>query len=1009
MDGLEAIAGLPESLRERIERLIRESPSPTLAECNLPRLIEASEVDSIQKIPDEYLSPLFRLLGGSAFLSDILVRQGSGWPDVFLTAVKTSQKTFDEHLSDLAPLSTQETSDHELAGGLRRHKQLEMLRIGTRDLSSLAPPVETMRELTALAEASLHTAYRCCRAHLERDFGNLKVPDKETANGFAILGMGKLGGGELNFSSDIDLIYFYEQDQGESKGGPKGKIRPRDFFTRLAERITQLMGDITEDGFVFRTDLRLRPLGRNGPLVQSLDSTLLYYESWGQSWERAALIKARPVAGDRELGYRFLKAVEPFVYRRYLDYTTVEDLREMKLRIEQELVTPGGKERDLKQGTGGIREVEFFTQALQLVNGGYESELRGSNTLRALERLAQHRFIPADEKTLLSEAYIFLRNVEHKVQMVREAHSFLIPRDEEEERFLARRLNVVPEPGGDERSRFWKDYHRHTASVRQIFERLFYSAQKEMEPEKSSSFGKLWNNLDHEESALEQLKQIGFSDTQRTYRTLLEIRDGTPYSPPSPRRLKIMTVLGPALISEVLRWESPDRTLFNLAEFSHRVGGRTGFLSLLAENPGTMRLLISLFANSQFLTDIFLKRAELLDSLIRVDLSRLRKTKDEMFKDLMSHLEPEEDLEDKLNALRRYRAEEFIRIGLHDIGGELELEEVIEQLSDLADVSVQGAVKLACDEVEERYGTISGGAFVVIGMGKLGGREINYHSDLDLIFIYDAPREARSEGGTSEGIVPHEYYMRIGQKLMTFLTATMQEGIVYKIDMRLRPSGNAGPLVTSLEAFCDYHQTSGELWERQALIKARFVAGDTNLGLNAERAASATAHGEGLPEEGIEKINHLRMRMERELAGESDSQFNLKKGKGGMVDVEFITQMLLLKWGHLHPTIRQGSTLKALRELHDQKILNEVDYALLSDGYRFLRQIDHRLRLKHDQSIDLLEREPGKLQGIAKAMGYRGEGNNREGELLLAEYEKRRNEIRSCYDRYFNTTFEVEK
>ncbi len=1004
MNILEAIAGLATSERERMERLIQDSPSPTLAQSNLPRLIEAAGIESIQKVPDDYLPALLRLLGGSAYLSEILVRMGSDWPKVFVEAIRVPQKSLSEHLSELSYLSVQEVAYDQLAGGLRQHKQRQMLRIGARDLSSLASPIETMRELTTLAEASLHTAYLCCSSELENEFGRICLPGTETRNGFAILGMGKLGGGELNFSSDIDLIYLYEQDQDESDGGPKGKIGARDYFTRLAERITRLMGDITEDGFVFRTDLRLRPHGRNGPLVQSLDSTLLYYESWGQSWERAALIKARPVAGDRKMGERFLKAVEPFIYRRHLDYTTVEDLREMKLRIEQELVGPGGKERDLKQGTGGIREVEFFTQALQLVNGGYESRIRGQNTMRALEQLAKHNFIPADEKTDLYEAYIFLRNVEHKVQMVREAHSFIIPKDEEAERFLARRLNYVKGSQGDERHLFWQDYHKRTVLVRRAFERLFYSAQKEIEPEKTSIIGKLWGHLDHEESVLEELKKLGFTDAGRTYRTLLEVRDGTPYSPPSPRRLKVMAALGPALISEILRFDSPDQTLFNLAEFSHRVGGRTGFLSLLAENPRTMRLLISLFASSQFLTDLFLKRAELLDSLIRVDLSRLRKTRDEMLAELVSHLDEEEDLQVKLNSLRRYRAEEFIRIGLHDIGGELELEEVIEQLSDLAEACLRGAVRLATHELEASYGRIPKGAFAVVAMGKLGGREINYHSDLDLIFIYDTPLGARSDGGTSAGVEAHEYYVRIGQKLMTFLSATMEEGVVYKIDMRLRPSGNAGPLVTSLDAFCDYHQTSSELWERQALIKARFVAGDSDLGKDAERAAEVTAYGEGLPKDGIEKIDHLRMRMEQEQAGETDSTFNLKKGKGGMVDIEFVTQMLQLTHGHLHPTMRQKRTLQALSELRDRELIDQGEYTLLSNGYRFLRQIDHRLHLKHNQSIDLLERKPSQLQGIAKAMGYRGDRNNSEGEFLLEDYENRRDQIRSCYDRFFKTT-----
>jgi len=1003
VNGAEKISGLSPSEQEKIDHLIEESPSPTLARSHLLRLLETSNPGSIKDLADEDLTALFRLLGGSAFLSELLVRAGPSWPQVFRDRIQLSGKTFTEHLSDLSLLFTEDLPFDQLAREIRQHKQREVLRIGARDLSSRASPVETMKEMTTLGDACLEAAYLCCRSELERDFGRLTIPGTDKNNGFAIIGMGKLGGEELNFSSDIDLIYLYEQEQGDTSGGQKGKTSPRDFFTRLAERITSLMGGITEDGFVFRTDLRLRPLGSNGPLVQSLDSTLLYYESWGQSWERAALIKARPVAGEKELGDRFLQGVEPFIYRRHLDFTTVEDLREMKLRIEQELLDPSSKERDLKRGPGGIREVEFFTQALQLVNGGYESQIRGHNTLRALDRLAHYGFIPAQEKTCLSEAYLFLRNVEHKIQMVREAHTFFIPKDEEEERALARRLNYVPESQGKERELFWRAYHNHTALVRRIFERLFFGAQREIEPESSGQLRKLWNDLDHEKMALEELKKLGFTDAQRTYRNLLEIRNGTPYSPPSPRRLKIMRTLGPALMKEVIRFGWPDQTLFNLAEFSHRVGGRTGFLSLLAENPNTMRLLISLFANSQFLTDLFLKRPELLDSLIRVDLSRLRKSREEMMAELTALLAQTKDMEDKLNTLRRYRAEEFIRIGLHDIGGELELEGVIDQLSVLADACVDGAVRLAFQEMETSHGRIPEGAFAVVAMGKLGGREINYHSDLDLIFIYDARLGAKSSVGTSAGLEAHEYYVRIGQKIITLLTAPMEEGFVYKIDMRLRPSGKAGPLVTSLDAFCDYHQTSSELWERQALIKARFVAGDRDLGQDAERAAEVTAYGEGLTEDGIKKINHLRMRMERELAGESDSRFNLKNGKGGMVDIEFNTQMLQLTYGHLHPTLRQRGTLQALRELRDRKLMDQGDYALLSDGYRFLRQLDHRLRLEQDQSLDILERESTRLRGIAHAMGYRSDGIKDSGKLLLEDYEQQREKIRSCYDRFFRT------
>src|SRR5438309_3199244 len=305
--------------------------------------------------------------------------------------------------------------------------------------------------------------------------------------------MGKLGGGELNFSSDIDVIFLYESDDGESTGGFKGKVTPREFFSALGKKIIQAMGNVTEDGFVFRIDLRLRPMGTSGPLVQSINSSMLYYESWGQCWERAALIKARPVAGDRELGDEFLREVQPFIYRRYLDYTTVDELRHMKLRIENELLTGGDKERNLKLGYGGIREIEFFTQALQLVNGGYVSEVRGPSTLSALRELARHKFISHDERDKLTDAYRFLRQAEHKVQIVQEAHAHSIPIGKDKEQAFARRLGYKRKANQTERQLFWRDHRRHTRNVRSIFDRLFYGAQKEIEGGGATALS-VWND-----------------------------------------------------------------------------------------------------------------------------------------------------------------------------------------------------------------------------------------------------------------------------------------------------------------------------------------------------------------------------------------------------------------------------------------------------------------------------------------------------------------------------------
>lgn len=992
--------------KQELERLVRESPSPSLARTNLTRLVESGGMGSLKKLPAPHLPALIRLLGGSMYLSDILIREGKDWPQLFLRQTRSSRRGTDEHLAELSSLLAGGLSAEEFGRDLRRYKQREFLRIGAKDLLPAHTVEETVAELTALAEACLEAAYGFCRREVEREFGLLLRPGKGEENRFVILGMGKLGGEELNFSSDIDLIFLFEEGEGLSQGGRKGVATPSKFFTRLGEMIIKAMGEVTEQGFVFRTDLRLRPLGRHGPLVQSCASALLYYESWGQCWERAALIKARPVAGGRDLGAGFLRSVEPFLYRRYLDFTTIEELRHLKTRIERELLSLESKDRNVKLGWGGIREVEFFTQALQLLNGGYDRRVRDHNTLRSLGLLARYGYIPSREKERLSSAYRFLRDVEHKIQMLHGAQVHSIPVGNEEESALARRLGYAEGKQKSERDLFWRAYRRHTARVREAFDRLFFAAQKEISQKKTPGPGDIWNDLDREGPILEELKKLGFSDPEKAYRNILSVRDGEPYSPSSQRRIQVMRLLGPALMAEVVRSPSPERALFNLAEFTHRVGARTGFLSLLAENPKTMRVLVNLFAASQFLTDLFLKRPELLDSLIRADLARPTKPRPEIVREFVAAFAEADGLEAKLNSIRRHRAEEFLRIGLHDMGQTASLGEVIAQLSDLAEACVEVTLMLAVQALEPHYGRMQGAGFAVFGMGKLGGREVDYGSDLDLIFIYEASEGAQTEGGSSGRLGAHEYYVRLGQKLIAFLSAPTEEGRLYEVDMRLRPSGRFGPLVTSVGAYRNYHETSSELWERQALIKMRFVAGDRNLGARVETMAEGFVYGRGLALEDVVKINHLRMRMEKELAGESMSRFNLKKGKGGIVDVEFITQMLQLSHGHHCPEIRRRGTLEALEALSLHKIINRREYRLLREGYVFLRQLDHRLRLERARSIDVLERAGEKFEEIARAPlceSDRAVGKKNSGRQLIRNYERQRDRIRSCYERFFPT------
>ncbi|MCY4486317.1 MAG: bifunctional [glutamate--ammonia ligase]-adenylyl-L-tyrosine phosphorylase/[glutamate--ammonia-ligase] adenylyltransferase [Deltaproteobacteria bacterium] len=982
--------------RRRLERLARRAASPETALVQLGRLLEEGGPGPLPDLAPREQRMLLQLLGGSTYLGGILIRAADAWGETFAKAIHTKAKSRARHSADFGVLAPDATPG-DLHARLRRHKRREYLRIGARDLVGLAPVEETTAELSTLADFSLDTAYRFCRRDLERRHGRVRVPGTSRRNRFVILGMGKLGGQELNFSSDIDLIYLYETAEPAT---PRA-LPPLEFFSRLAEDLTRAMGEVTEDGVVFRTDLRLRPMGSQGPSAQPMDAAALYYESWGQCWERSALIKARPVAGDIELGEAFLEDVRPFVYRRYLDFSTVEELREMKARIERQQLAGGdGAQRNVKLGHGGIREVEFFTQALQLVNGGYDARIRRRNTLDALAGLARHGYVPAQECEALSAGYRFLRNVEHKIQILAHQQTHAIPDGAADERTLARRLGYLEPVDGEEQA-FWRDYRVHTDVVHASFQRLFYGARRETVAHGERPGAEVWLDLDRREVVVQALGGRGFADPDKGYRDLLAVRDGSGATPPGPKRRKVMRDLMPALMEAIVASGEPQQALHHMAGFGCRIGARTGFLTLLAENPKTTRLLIDLFAHSRFLSELFVNRPELLDSLIRVDLTRVVKTRAEMLEELRTAMAEARDLEDSLDRLRRYRVEEFLRLGLHDLGGELDFDDAVAQLTALAEACLEAALALAGSEMERRHGAPEPGRFAVVAMGKLGERQLDYNSDLDLIFLYDEPEKPRTRGARSDSLSSHEYYVRLGQTLMTCLSAPTAEGIAYQLDMRLRPSGRSGPLVASLDAFRRYHETSSQLWERQALIRARFAAGDADLGAEAEDIAERFAFQDDFGRQDVREIDHLRMRMERELAREDGSRFDVKAGRGGLIDVEFLVQMLQLRFGHEHAALRQRDTLGAAAALRELRLLGARDYRILVEGYTFLRRLGHRLRIERDQDTHVLEREPGRLRAVALALGYGEKRRGSPGAALLRDYEKRRERVRACYERFF--------
>jgi glutamate-ammonia-ligase adenylyltransferase len=944
---------------EAAMRAAASAADPDLFFLNLSRWGDALPADRLMRaLRDGRMQPLLgALLGGSEFLPQQIARRPGIFDALFLEGGVLARPEPGAIAREALEEADRCGSEEEVKRALRLLKQREMARIAARDLAGLSPLAEVTGDLSALASATLDAAVRFARRAISAKAGEplAELPDgTRRPCRFVVLGMGKLGGLELNFSSDVDLVYLYETDRGAVEGGDR-PMSLHQFFVRLGEAVTRIISEATEDGFVFRVDLRLRPEGTRGELVNSLRAAEIYYESWGQTWERAALIKARPVAGDLSLGDGFLESLVPFVFRKYMDFTSIEEIKGMKDRIDQAAVRGRKGERDLKLGAGGIREIEFFVAAHQLIYGGKEPSLRVRGTGEALEALSRLRIITEAEREELAGAYTFLRRLEHRIQVHRERQTHAVPQGEEDRRRLARAMGLPDSQA------LLAALDRDNAAVRRVYDRLFGKGRGAAPSGIPADVQALFLPGPTPTDATERLSRMGFRDAEAARKNLEVLRDGPPHARISQRARQYLNRIAPEILHRAAQSPDPDMALAHVERFLSAVGARTLFYALLFEKPKVIESLVRLFGSSRYLSGILLKHPELLDTFLRKDLSVLFKSKSELRLQLAADLEACDGFEAELDALRRFKNLETLRIGIHDMGGGLSIEEGMVQLSALAEVLLSQALVLARREVRRRFGVpIDAGAgreasFCIMGMGKLGAEELSYHSDLDIIFLYSGAGESAPDPSGPEEfrkITNHEYFAKVAQRLISILTTVTREGYVYRLDTRLRPSGNAGPLVCSLDAFERYHQEAAQLWERQALLRCRFVAGEREFGRKVEGLAREFVHGRPLPPNAAEEIHRLRMRMEVELGRESEDRLNLKVGRGGVVDVEFAVQYLQLVHGGTTPSVRARGTLKALYELQRAGIVTLEQYKVLDGGYRFLRSLDVRLRLSQDSSID---------------------------------------------------------
>jgi glutamate-ammonia-ligase adenylyltransferase len=938
------------------------APDERLALATLLKLVEDSPEELRQALADDALAgDLALCVGGSEIVAQGLGAMGPRWFEFFCAARGATAESIDAAIRFTAGPSVDR---QEAARRLGEFKLRLFLQIAIADLVGRLDVAATMRAMSRLADECIAAALECARLIVGR-----KAP---ATAAFCVLGMGKLGALELNLSSDIDLIYVSDGDDAEA-------------VARLGETLTELLS-----AKCFRVDMRLRPGGRSAPLVTPFEGALSFYESFGQTWERAALLRARPVAGALEVGQRLLGELSRFVYRRYLDFDTLRQLRAMKHQIERELRAPDLVHSNIKLGYGGIRELEFIVQALILVYGGRDPRLRSAQTLAALERLGTLGYLGAAHARELSAAYLFLRDVEHKLQVVAALQTHVLPADDAGRRALAARMGRGKDAGAA--ARLEAELKNHRGLVGAQFREMLGAAEDRGGRAASEAAERAWRAALEPRESASLLQALGFAQPEESAGHLMLLARGPEHAPAvaAPRRRELLERLGPLLLDEIRELADPDLALMNLASFIAAIGARTSFLELLEQHPATRRAVLNLFASSAYLSTIFIRHPDMIDTLVRSDLARPRRALAELDEELRALVAASPDFESRLDAIRAFRHQEFLRIAIADLAGDLDADAVQAELGLLAEVVLRRALELARAEVAARTPIAPTLELVAVAMGRLGAAEMSYNSDLDLIFVYHDRGQAAEDSRVAAS--------KIVQKLIAVLETRTREGYAYKIDLRLRPSGNAGPLVASLDGFRDYHRTSSAVWERQALVRARVIAGEQELGAEVEAARREFVFGRGLSSVQVGEIAAMRLRIERELGADGRGGINIKQGRGGLVDVEFLSQMMALRYGHVHPELTSRATVALVRTIGQCGLLERGAATQLEADYRFLSRLENRLRIETDQAAWALSTAPDSLGPLARRMGYRdADGAAR----LLAELEACRTRIRATFDECF--------
>jgi len=945
---------------------LESAPDPQRARLLASSVIDAAPRDLLLQRAEAEPARLARILhalcGVAPFFAPYLVRHPD-WLVRLLDEDLASARTPAELARELDALTSRSSdSDPEIV--LRHFKYFELARITVRDACEEWVPLErssvTLSEVSQLADVLLARAMEVTR---EKVASQLDPPRFIGSDGeaheyrFSVLGLGKLGASELNYSSDVDLIYLYESPPPDA--GPLEGSAPVVYFTRLAQEFGRIVSSNTFEGFLYRVDLDLRPEGAQGNLVVPSLALRDYYESWADTWEKAAFMKARPVAGDIDLGWETIRDIAPMIFPTSMSFRGVDGIRSLKEKIASAR-GGDGEAFNVKIDPGGIRDVEFVAQVMQLLHGGRIPQIRSRSTLRSLQNLVEVGLLEREVADSLIHHYLFLRRIENRLQMEAERQIHKLPKDERGMKRLARAMGYCGTEGVPE-------LLAEISECRRFLQRLVLD-----------SFG---------EGTQERVREL-FS---RGFSSLIAFESGR----------RMLDDLANRFAAEIDACPDSERALNNLDRFIHGAGERRFYFELLLDRPELVTRLSALFAASNYLSSYLARYPRLIEPLFENPRSLLlgRVELEADHEDVLEHIRSQlgDSLEAQLDALRLFHHRQVVNVGLLDLAERCERSEIDTALSEIAEVCVDVGLGIGRQQLAERAAGIPEGArsgeFLVVGMGKLATRELSYGSDLDVIFLYRAAGESPTAMSEAQ-----DFFIRLAQRFISSLQTPTAQGACYEVDARLRPSGNQGMLVSSLQAFERYHEQSAQVWERQALLRSRAVAGNADLAGTFEDLRRQILLAP-LPEDLAEEIHRVRLRMEEELAHETSMRRDFKTGRGGVLDVESAVQYLQLRHGPQHPELLDVDRLESqLERLGKLGLIDEASAQGLLEGWRFLLRLGSRLRVVENRSISELDLERGDLDTLALQLDYPATG--RDGgasRALLRDYDQHTEEVRRIY------------